>query len=147
MPEGHGWIGPRCTRVSALVVGGIILNHPRLHLPEASGIVIVSSKAGFRFHRGRSLLTFLKPSPGGSGSDDTLDNTHLMRMAGRFSHRIRDYAKAHDIPVIEFLIEIILGVIPVWGRRQQTSSSCSTASATISGWSPGTGISTRLRNR
>jgi hypothetical protein len=48
-------------------------------------------------------------SPGGfrvwwqslTGSDDTLDNTHLMRMAGRFSRRIRGYAKAHDIPVID----------------------------------------------
>jgi hypothetical protein len=47
-------------------------------------------------------------SPGGfhvwwralTGSDETLDNTHLMRMAGRFSRRIRGYAKAHDIPVI-----------------------------------------------
>jgi hypothetical protein len=48
-------------------------------------------------------------SPGGfhvwwqalTGSDDTLDNTHLMRMAGRFSRRLRGYAKAHDIPVID----------------------------------------------
>src|SRR5438067_12292942 len=29
-----------------------------------------------------------------SGSDETLDNTHLMRMAGRFSRRVRGYAKA-----------------------------------------------------
>ena len=48
-------------------------------------------------------------SPGGfhvwwqalTGSDDTLDNTHLMRMAGRFSRRLRGYAKAHNIPVID----------------------------------------------
>jgi len=48
-------------------------------------------------------------SPGGfhvwwqalTGSDETLDNTHLMRMAGRFSRRIRGYAKAHDIPIID----------------------------------------------
>jgi hypothetical protein len=48
-------------------------------------------------------------SPGGfhvwwqalTGSDDTLDNTHLMRMSGRFSRRLRGYAKAHDIPVID----------------------------------------------
>src|SRR5271157_4438759 len=41
-------------------------------------------------------------SPGGfhvwwralTGSDDTLDNTHLMRLAGRFSRRLRGYAKA-----------------------------------------------------
>jgi hypothetical protein len=36
-----------------------------------------------------------------TGSDDTLDNTHLMRMAGRFSRRIRGYAKAHNIPLID----------------------------------------------
>jgi hypothetical protein len=47
-------------------------------------------------------------SPGGfrvwwralTGSDETLDNNHLMRLAGRFSRRVRGYAKAHDIPVI-----------------------------------------------
>jgi hypothetical protein len=36
-----------------------------------------------------------------TGSDETLDNIHLMRMAGRFSRRIRGYAKAHDIPIID----------------------------------------------
>ena len=36
-----------------------------------------------------------------TGSDETLDNTHLMRMAGRFSRRIRGYAKAKGIPVID----------------------------------------------
>jgi hypothetical protein len=36
-----------------------------------------------------------------TGSDDTLENVHLMRMAGRFSRRIRGYAKAHGIPVID----------------------------------------------
>ena len=48
-------------------------------------------------------------SPGGfrvwwralTSSDDTLDNTHLMRLAGRFSRRIRGYAKAHDIPLLD----------------------------------------------
>ena len=48
-------------------------------------------------------------SPGGfhvwwralTGSDDTLDNTHLMRLAGRFSRRLRGYAKARGIPVID----------------------------------------------
>ena len=48
-------------------------------------------------------------SPGGfrvwwralTGSDDTLDDAHLMRLAGRFSRRVRGYAKAHDIPVID----------------------------------------------
>jgi len=35
-----------------------------------------------------------------SGSDETLDNTHLMRMAGRFSRRLRAWAKANNIPVV-----------------------------------------------
>lgn len=33
--------------------------------------------------------------------DTNLDNTHMMRMAGRFSRRIRGYAKANNIPVID----------------------------------------------
>jgi len=33
------------------------------------------------------------------GSDEDLDNTHLMRMAGRFSRRVRAHAKAHQIPL------------------------------------------------
>jgi hypothetical protein len=48
-------------------------------------------------------------SPGGfrvwwralTGSEETLDNAHLMRLAGRFSRRVRGYAKAHDIPVVD----------------------------------------------
>ncbi len=36
-----------------------------------------------------------------TGSDETLDNSHLMRRAGRFSRRVRGYAKAHQIPVID----------------------------------------------
>jgi hypothetical protein len=36
-----------------------------------------------------------------TGSDETLENAYLMRMAGRFSRRIRGYAKAHGIPVID----------------------------------------------
>jgi hypothetical protein len=48
-------------------------------------------------------------SPGGfrvwwralTGSDETLQNAYLMRMAGRFSRRVRGYAKAHGIPVID----------------------------------------------
>src|SRR5712692_9599207 len=36
-----------------------------------------------------------------TGSDAGLDNAHLMRMAGRFSRRVRAYAKAHGIPVID----------------------------------------------
>jgi hypothetical protein len=36
-----------------------------------------------------------------TGSDVGLDNAHLMRLAGRFSRRLRAYAKAHRIPVID----------------------------------------------
>ena len=35
------------------------------------------------------------------GSDDDLDNAHLMRMAGRFSRRVRAHAKAHQIPLVD----------------------------------------------
>jgi hypothetical protein len=46
-------------------------------------------------------------SPGGfrtwwrqlEGSDDHLDNAHLMRMAGRFSRRVHAHAQAHQIPI------------------------------------------------
>src|SRR6266566_5514458 len=34
------------------------------------------------------------------GSDDSLDNLHLMRMAGRFSRRLRAWAKENEIPVV-----------------------------------------------
>jgi hypothetical protein len=52
-------------------------------------------------------------SPGGfrlwwqklTGSDETLDNAHLMRMAGRFSRRVRGWAQAHQIPVIDCSVE------------------------------------------
>jgi len=47
-------------------------------------------------------------SPGGfrtwwrrlEGSDEKLDDTHLMRMAGRFSRRVHAYAKKHTVPII-----------------------------------------------
>jgi hypothetical protein len=34
-------------------------------------------------------------------SEEQLDTAHLMRMAGRFSRRVRAFAKAHGIPVID----------------------------------------------
>ena len=47
-------------------------------------------------------------SPGGfrawwrdlCGSDETLNDTHLMRLAGRFSRRLRAWARKNDVPVI-----------------------------------------------
>ncbi|HET8671595.1 MAG TPA: hypothetical protein VFM05_13475, partial [Candidatus Saccharimonadales bacterium] len=35
------------------------------------------------------------------GHDEDLDNAHLMRLAGRFSRRLRAYAKKEGIPVID----------------------------------------------
>jgi hypothetical protein len=35
------------------------------------------------------------------GSDDNLDNAHLMRMAGRFSRRVCAHAKAQGIPLLD----------------------------------------------
>jgi len=35
------------------------------------------------------------------GSDDNLDNAHLMRMAGRLSRRVRAHAEARHIPIID----------------------------------------------
>ena len=34
------------------------------------------------------------------GSDEQLDNTHLMRMAGRFARRVRAWADANQVPLI-----------------------------------------------
>jgi len=36
-----------------------------------------------------------------NGSDDNLDTAHLMRMAGRFSRRVRAWAKQGGVPVID----------------------------------------------
>lgn len=35
------------------------------------------------------------------GSDEELDNNHLMRMAGRLARRLRAHASAHNIPVVD----------------------------------------------
>jgi len=48
-------------------------------------------------------------SPGGfrmwwrawMGCDDKLDKTHLLRLAGRFSRRLRAWAKSRNVPVID----------------------------------------------
>lgn len=36
-----------------------------------------------------------------NNSEDQLDNAHLMRMSGRFGRRVRGYAKAKGVPVID----------------------------------------------
>ena len=47
-----------------------------------------------------------------NGSDENLDDEHLMRMAGHFSRRIRGFAKANHIPVIDCL---------AGGKKHQTA--------------------------
>jgi hypothetical protein len=37
-----------------------------------------------------------------TGSDQTLDQEHLLRMAGRFSRRVHAYAKRHRIPLVHW---------------------------------------------
>jgi len=61
----------------------------------------------------RMVLNAYNPlcaSPGGfrtwwrrlmGGSDEDLDTAHLMRLAGRFSRRVRAFADAKGIPVID----------------------------------------------
>jgi hypothetical protein len=95
------------------------------------------SAGGFR-HWWRRLM---------DGSDEQLDNAHLMRMAGRFSRRVRGFAKAHQIAVIDcrrgerkhdiaeeylathtvrqglFLVLVARAIAPVWDvRRTRTDS-------------------------
>ena len=77
-----------------------------------------------------------------NGSDEQLDDAHLMRMAGRFSRRVRGFAKAHRIPVIDcrrgerkhdvaeeylsshtverglFLVLVARAIAPVWDVRR-----------------------------
>ncbi len=69
--------------------------------------------AGFRNRQLVELVATYFPlghSPGGfrtwwrrlhEGSDEELDNAHLMRMAGRFARRVRGWAQANGIPVID----------------------------------------------
>src|SRR5260370_28614682 len=63
-------------------VDGIVIN---VYLPGVGG------GGGFR-NWWRSLY----------GSDDKLDKEHLMRMAGRFSRRLRAWAQANAVAVIDF---------------------------------------------
>lgn len=79
------------------------------------------------------------------GCDADLDNTHLIRLAGRFSRRLRAYASAHHIPVVDcrrgerkheiaeayladhpltrglFLILVARAVAPIWDVERSTT--------------------------
>lgn len=89
-----------------------------------------------------------------NGSDEQLDNAHLMRMAGRFSRRVRGFAKAHQIPVIDcrrgerkhdvaeeylanhavkrglFLILVARAIAPVWEVRRSGKNGLSLSKKT-----------------
>ncbi len=80
------------------------------------------------------------------GTDDQLDDAHLMRLAGRFSRRVHGFAKARQLPIEEcprgerkheraeqylaahpetqglFLILVSRAVAPVWEVRRSASS-------------------------
>jgi hypothetical protein len=80
------------------------------------------------------------------GTDDQLDNAHLMRLAGRFSRRVHAFAQAHQIPLEEcprgerkhrlaeahlaeqpqahglFLIQVSRAVAPVWDVERAATS-------------------------
>jgi hypothetical protein len=82
-------------------------------------------------------------SPGGfrtwwrrlhEGSEEQLDNAHLMRMAGRFARRVKAWAKANDVPLVycargerkhriadEFLAShaVTTGCSSCWSPRRQ----------------------------
>ena len=103
----------------------------------------------------------------GAGSDETLENTYLMRMGGRFRRRVRGDAKAHAIPVIDcpagqrkhdlteeylantrvtqglFLVLVGRAQAPVWDVNPSTTSSakgrCRTSTTTPSTSSTPTG--------
>jgi hypothetical protein len=79
------------------------------------------------------------------GSEEKLDNAHLMRMAGRFSRRVRGFARAHGVPVIDcrrgerkheiaeeylathavkrglFMILVARAIAPVWDVQRWSS--------------------------
>jgi hypothetical protein len=80
------------------------------------------------------------------GTDEQLDDAHLMRLAGRFSRRVHGFAKAHQLPIEEcqrgerkhelaeqylathpgtqglFLILVSRAVAPVWEVKRSASS-------------------------
>src|SRR5271167_2290075 len=48
----------------------------------------------------RAMIRILERGRALYGSDDNLDDNHLMRMAGRFSRRLRARAKENKIPMV-----------------------------------------------
>ena len=62
-----------------------------------------------------------------TGSEEQLDNEHWMRMAGRFSRRVRASAKAHQIPVIDCGAGERKHAIAAGSGGSQHSRSCSLA--------------------
>src|SRR5205807_338791 len=88
------------------------------------------------------------------GSEEKLDNAHLMRMAGRSSRRVRGFARAHGVPVIDcrrgerkheiaeeylathtvkrglFLILVARAIAPVWDVQHWASGAVRLAKKT-----------------
>src|SRR5438093_4722631 len=70
------------------------------------------------------------------GSVETFDNTHLMRLAGRFSRRGRAYAKASGIPLIDCRPGDALGWASRHGAGRLAEQVCSSTDQTSSQYGP-----------
>jgi hypothetical protein len=78
---------------------GLITRYQELLSGSYDGVDRIVLNAYFRMgHSGGGFRSWWRAL---TGSEDTLDNAHLMRLTGRFSRRIRGYAKAHNIPVVD----------------------------------------------
>ena len=85
------------------------------------------------------------------GSDDQLDDTHMMRMAGRFARRVKAWAAANGVPVIfckagerkHLIAERVPGgrtrwrPVCSWSWRRGRRRACGRCTARRAGSSPG----------
>jgi hypothetical protein len=115
------WITPHGSRPSLRAVDFIdIFSYPGLHVSKGERSMKMPDEFSQSYQAyltgtydcvDRIVLNayfILAQSAGGfrtwwrqlNGSDDDLDNTHLMRFAGRFSRRIHAYAKKQGIPLV-----------------------------------------------
>jgi len=58
------------------------------------------------------------------GSDEQLDNTHLMRFAGRFARRVKAWANANDVPLIYYRTPPAAPWCPACSEGSGVSRSC-----------------------
>ena len=76
------------------------------------------------------------------GSDDDLDNTHLMRFAGRFARRVKAWANANGVPLLVRKpgISWARGSVrrclapPDLGERGQAVAVCSSPVSGLTAW-------------